>query len=489
MHKLFLWTTACWVGSMVGCVSIRRQPPQPLPPIKREILYAAEQPDRDSAIATVAFVENSPVELQNPAPGEPGVEFAPVVTTPTAESSLTLAEIERLALDNHPAISAAAASARAAVGWRYQVGRNPNPTFGYFGQQIADRGTSQHGLFVEQEFVRGDKLALNREVLGHTQVAQQMEVETQRFRVLTDVRVRFFEALAAQQQVDAARSFAQSAERGVQVAIQRQQAEEGTLIETLQSKTLLSEVTLVAEQAEVAYRGAWRDLAAIAMLPSETPARLIADFDLPTDTPDWQAAYAETLSLSPELAVAQALVCEQQALLKRQRVQAVPNVTAQFGAGYDDGTDNGMINVQLSAPLPIANDNRGNISAAYAEYLRALHNVKRIEQSIQSRLARAAQEFDVALAAVKKYETEIIPQAEQSLQLSEQAYRAGELDFLQVLIVRRTYYESQIRSIAAKGQLAQAAAKVQGLVLTGGLDEPPNYTRGDELRGATFAGQ
>ena len=187
-------------------------------------------------------------------------------------------------------------------------------------------------------------------------------------------------------------------------------------------------------------------------------------------------------------------MCEKQALLRRQKAQPIPNVTAQLvtaqlGAGYDDGTDHGMINTLVSAPIPVWNQNRGNISAAYSDYVRATEEVQRIRQSIRSRLARAAQEFESAMKAVRKYEDEIIPQTKQSLELSEQAYQAGELDFLQVLIVRRSYYASMIRLIQSRGSLAQAAAKVDGLLLTGGLDSPTDYTNGDGIRGASFGGQ
>lgn len=401
----------------------------------------------------------------------------------------TLAEIEQLALGNNPAIAAASATSGKAVGLWNQVGTRPNPTLGYFGQQLANRNTDQQGVFVEQEFVRGDKLKLNQAVLSHTTNAQRWETETQRLRVLTDVRVRFFEAVAAQQQLDATREFAKLASRGVDVALQRQRAEEGTLIEVLQSRTLLSEVTLAAEQSEAEFKGAWTDLAAIAGLSIADPVRLVAELDSPSFSPDWDVAYREIVAQSPELSVAKAIVCEKAALLKRQQVQMVPNVTGQFGAGYDNGTDSGMINVQVSAPIPVWNRNQGNISAAYADYTRATQDVTRIEQAIKSRLARAAQEFESSLAAVNKYQDEIIPQADKSLELSEEAYRAGELDFLQVLIVRRSFYESTIRFIAAKGKLAQASATIDGLLLTGGLDAPSDYTDGDGIRGASFGGQ
>ncbi|MEO8271661.1 MAG: TolC family protein, partial [Aureliella sp.] len=335
---------------------------------------------------------------------------------------------------------------------------------------------------------RGDKLALNRAVLQHTTNAQRWEIETQQFRVLTDVRVRFFEALAAQRQFDAINDFAGVAAKGVEVATAREDAKEGTAIDVLQSQTLFSEVTLAAERAEVAYRGAWQDLAAVAGLSAATPARLAAEFIEPEGSPNWEAAYSEIVSQSPEMSVARALVCEKQAMLKRQQVQMVPNLTGQLGVGYDDATNSGMLNLQVGAPIPVWNQNSGNVSAAFADYNRAVQNVKRIEQAIKARLARTAQEYDASLASVRKYQSQILPQTKKSLDLSEQAYRAGELNFLQVLVVRRSYYESRIQLIAVQGQLAQASAKVEGLLLTGGLDAPADFTNGDGIRGQALSG-
>ncbi|QDT07579.1 Cobalt-zinc-cadmium resistance protein CzcC precursor [Rubripirellula lacrimiformis] len=417
--------------------------------------------------------------------------FDPADTASASDqfSGYSLADIESIALQNNPTIRAANAIAAKSEALRYQVGIRPNPILGYFGQQLGDESTDQHGLFIEQEFVRGDKLAINRQVLGHTAAAQHSETMTQKQRVLTDIRIRFYEAMAAQQQRDATLDFAKVANRGVEVAVDRRGAQEGTLIEVLQAKTLLSEVKLAAQQADAVHRGAWRDLASIAGLPEQTPMHLNDTLAKPDGVPDWELVYQEIVASSPEIAVANSIVCEKQSLLKRQKVQMKPNVTAQLGAGYDNGTNSGMINLQLSAPIPVWNQNSGNISAAYADYSRASENVKRIEQQIRSRLARTSQDFDSAWAAVNQYETEIIPQARESLELSEEAYEAGELEFLQVLIVRRSFYESTIRMIQARGNLAQASAKIDGLLLTGGLDTPQDYTDGDGIRGQSFGGQ
>lgn len=420
-----------------------------------------------------------------------GVSFAPARGSGMTRfgQRYTLAELESLALAGNPTLAAAEASQAAAQGLKEQVGTPPNPTLGYFGQQLADKDTEQNGLFIEQEFVRGGKLALNQAILEGTAAAQAAVLETQQQRVLTDVRLRFYEALAAQQQLNLTRDFLQVVRRGLEIAQARQAAEEGTLIETLQAQTLVSEVTLNAEQAEAAFRGAWRDLAAVANLSSEVDVELDGLLETPLDLPDWEQQYLDILGRSPELSTAQALIREREAAWHRQQVQAIPNVTAQVGGGYDRATQNGMINLQFSAPLPVRNLNRGNISAAHAQYMAAIQEAARVEQSIRSRLARTAQDYERALAAVKKYEIEILPQVQQSLELSERAYEAGELDFLQVLIVRRSYFESSLKTIDAKAELAQANARVQGLLLTGGLDAPADLTSGDGWRGQSFGGQ
>lgn len=487
MNKLHFLTFSLGLASTIGCSTIHDKIANTATHRASNRKTAVSQEPSASPVVRLAGY-TAPEQGLGDETSRASPDSVVVDNVASTGDSLTLADIEALALANNPAIRAAQATTNKAAGLRSQVGTAPNPTLGYFGQQIADRGTSQHGMFVEQEFVRGNKLGINREVLGHTQNAQNAVSETQRYRVLTDVRVRFYEAVAAQQQLDAIRAFSEVATKGVKTAEKRQKGEEGSLVETLQSRTLLSEVTLAAEQAEVAYQGAWQDLAAIAGLEYTTPTRLIANLEVPS-VPNWEDAYSEILLQSPELTAAQAIVCEKQALLRREQVQPIPNVIGQFGVGYDDGTDHSLMNVQLSAPIPVRNKNAGNISAAYSDYIRATQEVQRIKQSVRSRLARTAQEFESAMRAVRKYEDEIIPQVKQSLELSEKAYQAGELDFLQVLVVRRSYYDASVRLIQAKGNLAQAVSKVDGLLLTGGLDSPVDFTNGDGIRSAAFGGQ
>jgi len=402
---------------------------------------------------------------------------------------LTLEEVESIALQHNPALAAARASIRKAIGLQNQVGRPPNPRFGYSGQQLADRGTDQHIVFMEQDWIRGEKLQLNREVLGHARAAQEAEASVQTLRVLTDVRLHFYQALAAQDRMQAIADFREVAQRGLELAQQRQVAGEGSMVETLQAETLLSEIRLAAEQARIAYRAARQGLNAIAA--SELSANAILDGQLaPANEPiDWDATRSELLLNSPLLRVAEAKVAQQQTLLRRHQVEPIPNITAQLGSGYDREQDHGLINVQLSAPLPVWNKNQGNIIAAHADYVRATQEVIRIRQGIIAELADVGQTYDSAIAAVRTYTEKIFPQVNRSLTLSETAYAAGELDFLQVLIVRRSYYDAKLAWIDAQLRATQARARIDGLLLSGGLSSSVDHTDGDGLRGFTLSGQ
>ena len=182
--------------------------------------------------------------------------------------------MEATALQQNPAILQASASAQKAYGYCNQVGRKPNPIVGYQGQQLGDAGTDQHIAFVEQDIVMGDKLRKNQSVLNQEIQSQLWEVETQRIRVLTDVRQRFYEALAAQRRKELAIGFETVAAKGVSFAEARMSAKEGTKPEVLQAEIQLKEVQLQRRNAEAEFRGAWKQLMAVAGMPDVQPGTL-----------------------------------------------------------------------------------------------------------------------------------------------------------------------------------------------------------------------
>ena len=450
------------------------------------IVAAASMPVREQGTTQRHVSTVSHSELANPI-GKPTQETAPIKVANVPGSLMTLAQFEELALRSNPTIGQASADISKASALRDQVGRYPNPVMGYFGSQIADAGTDQHGVFVEQEIVRGGKLPLNQKIMRHAIEAQTAAAESQTLRVLTDVRIRFFIALAAQEQMKLTRAFGEVATEGVEIASRRKAAQEGSQPELLQAQIQLSEVELTQEQSQVAFNSAFRDLAAVAGASDLQPTMLEGDLSQQSQTFDWGQVSSDLMAASPELQVAQARLQQACAQLQRERVQAIPNPTIQLGGGVDNGTGSGLLNVQVSAPIPVFNSNRGNIYAAQADYDKASQEITRIELAIKSRLAVVSREFDSAFAAVRKYESEILPKSKESLDLTESLYRAGEIDFLQAFLVRKTYFESNLRYIQSLSELAQARSRIDGLLLEGGLEGANSFEGDDSSRERVFS--
>lgn len=402
---------------------------------------------------------------------------------------MTVEQFESLALGNNPTIAELVATTQKAAGFRTQVGLRANPSVGYNATQLADRGTDQHTVFLSQTIITADKLALNRSVLNEALRAQLLQLEAQKYRVTTDIRIKFLDALAAQRRMELIQEFQSVSDKGLDFAEQRKKAEEGSQLEVVQAKVLKNEVDLKLQQAEVRFNAAWRELAALAGTPEMTPTYLQGQLPQNESPMDWSSVAATIVISSPEYQAAQTRVSQARANICRQEVQPIPNLDLQFGTGYDVATDNGLINLQIGAPIPVFNKNQGNLSAARAEYVRASREVERIANAIKARLASAAGDFDASLAAVDKYASDILPNAQEGLKLAEFAYKAGETSYVQVLIAQRSFFDTNLQYIAAQALLGQARARVDGYVLTGALDPIVDNSGDDSLRGLTFSQQ
>jgi len=410
----------------------------------------------------------------------------PVTSNEAIADGATLEGLLSLAFANNPAIKELAATTQIAAGYRTQVGLYANPMLGYQGQQLAEAGTDQHLLFVQQQIITGDKRALNRAVLNEAVRAQVQELEAQKLRVATDIKTAYYDSLRIQEQLASIDQFFELLKQGVNAAEKRMQAGEGSKIDLLQTQVQLKQLELDRRQLSASLSARLREIVALAGMPNIQLQAVAGELPKLPANQDWKAVEDGLVATSPEYAAAQARIRQASAAIRRQESQPLPNLNVQFGAGVDNSTDSGMMNVQVGAPIPVFNKNQGNIAAARAEYCRAVQEAQRIDNAIRARLAIASGDYARAAEAVDMYLSELLPAAQETLDLAEGAYRAGEQDFIQLLVTRRTYFDTNLAYIAARAQLATAQAQIDGYLLTGALNAVINNSGDDSLRGLTL---
>ncbi len=411
-------------------------------------------------------------------------------TKPQPHTHWSLQSLQQLALQNNPAIMQAGAAASQADGVHNQTGLRPNPTVGLFAQEIGNDGAAgQHGGFISQTFVRGDKLEWNEQVVGHEVQMRRWVERTQRQRVLTDIELHFITALAAQQRLDLTRQFRKVAAQGAKLSKERVEARFAGRADLLQSEVQLSQVDLSIQQTEFEIDAAWSQLAAVVGVPNLQRHRLDGAIDRNVQEIDLESSTRSLLNKSPQISTAQYRVSRARASLQRQQVQKISNVTAQVGAGRDDATGDAYANLQLSLPVPVHNKNQGNVHAAWAEYCEATQDLRRLKMQLRHRLAAEQRNYLSAAAAVEQYREVIIPRAKETLDLMKQARDGGEYDFLRVLTARRAFFDASINYVNAMRDFASADARINGMLLTGGLNGPADTPLSTGLRGQALSQQ
>ena len=169
------------------------------------------------------------------------------------------------------------------------------------------------------------------------------------------------------------------------------------------------------------------------------------------------------------MAGAQAGVERARAAVDRAYAEPIPNVDVQLTGQHDNSTGDNILGVQAVIPIPIWNRNQGGISKAQAEFAAAKSDVARVQLSLQQRLADVYQRYANARHQVERYEQNILPDAQASLDLINEAYRQGEFGYLALLTAQRTYFQTNLAYLDSLRQLRETMIEIDGFLLRGSL--------------------
>lgn len=388
------------------------------------------------------------------------------------ERLLSLADLERMAMSDNPAVIRASALVGAARGNLVQVGLPPNPTVGYEGQQLGSGGLAeQHGVLFGQEIVRGGKLRLNRAVAEQEMTRALQELAVARQRVLTDVRIAFYHVLLAQRQIDLTESLVQIARQGANAVDALVRAKEATRADVLQAQLEVENALILARNARNRHEAAWRGLSAIIGQPELPQQALAGDAYEPPTEIEFRDALRSLQLTSPEVATAMSEISRARAVLDRARVEPIPNVSVQ---GIVNVVDNGIggkpdAGVAVSIPIPVFDRNQGAILKAQHGIAAAEHALHQLELGMQTRLAPIFERYSNARNQVERYRQAILPAAQESLDLTRKMYEAGEASFLSLLTAQRTFSQTNLNYLEALRELRTSEAEIEGLLLKDSL--------------------
>lgn len=398
--------------------------------------------------------------------------------TETDSNSLTIQQLEALAVQNNPTLEQARAETWKAYGRYVQAGLYPNPEVGYAASEVGNEGRAgQQGVYFQQEFVFGDKLALSQNIGAAERIAADHALTLQELRVRNNVKLEYYGILTAIKNREIAAKLLQVAESAARLAKIRREQGEASRLDELQARGEQQRASVAVAQADNGVTASWKRMQAVVGDPGLSPQPVAGSLeqDVLPDT-SFEELLARLVGTSPQIQLAEARIGRAQAAYARAEVEPIPNVTLQNTVQYDDSTNFTVVGIQATLPIPVFNRNQGNITAAEQDWIQASRETQRLRLSLKRDLASRWQEFANARVQVERYRDEVLPTVSETLKLTRDAYEAGEVDYIRLLTAQRSYTETYRDYVSALGIAWQEAVQLNGLLLSDGLAAPESVT-------------
>ena len=302
---------------------------------------------------------------------------------------MTLEELQHMALQNNPTFAQSAANIQAAEGRKKQSGLYPNPTFGYQGEQI--RGGSFHGgeqgFFVQQDVVLSGRLGLNRTIFDQELKQAETEAEEQKVRVVTNVRMSYLQALAAQQTLELRQHLSKLADEAVQTSHQLANVGQADAPDELESEVEAQQAELAVTMAEQNQQRVWKALSAVVGNPRLPLMKLEGKLEDTTASRSGMKLMESIVKDSPAVRIAELGVKRAEATLARAKRESIPDLQIRGGMQQNgellsepNGKPVGLQGfADVGVRIPIFNHNQGNVATAKADLERAKREVERVK--------------------------------------------------------------------------------------------------------------
>jgi outer membrane protein TolC len=390
---------------------------------------------------------------------------------------LTLERLERLAQEHNPTLIQARTQIEGERAKALQAGLYPNPLIGYSGEQIGVNGTAGefHGRFVQQEIVTAGKLRLSREKYLARASAAEFQALAQEYRVINEVRIRYYQVLGAQERLGIQQELLKNAEDALVTVEEQVNLGQANRADLHQAKVLLGEQHLNVNMAENALEMEWEWLMSIVGMPQprkDVPGTLEGQ----TDPIQWDTALQRLLAENPELELARAILKADEITVEREKVQPIPNLVLQGSAGRNYETRETVYGFGAFIELPIFDRNQGTIRQAQADLRRQQVELRLTKLRLRRSLATQFQRYRTALQQVDTYRKILLPESQERYRIRLKSYGKNRQAWPAVLEAQQDFFERRLLYIDHLVTWRSTQVAIDGLLLVDGLVPPRGVT-------------
>lgn len=391
---------------------------------------------------------------------------------------LALPQVVEVSLQNNGALKSFREEKGIRDAGKVRAGLLPNPTLELDAGTGALTGSSAENslsLGVSQEFLLAGKRE-KRLAIAELELEMYRWQLTDRERLLREeVKTLFHDVVLAEQRIALADSLIDLNRRLLDVTKERLAAGD------------IPELEMNLVKVELARsEGARID---VANTLNRNQAKLLALMGIPLGKqPAISGEFASAITMTKTLADLKLLAHDQRPDLKSlkaeksrdeaeivlARAEGVPNITAglsfsrdataiEIGGAQDKDTDY-IIGVRLSMPIPVFDRNQAGVQEARAKRNGSASRLAAAISNVEREVETAYASLHNATRVISLYQSNIIPQLEENLKLTQEAYRFGEVNLLTVIQEQKKFFEVSDGYLMALHDRMTALVKLESAV-------------------------
>jgi len=380
--------------------------------------------------------------------------------------TLTLSKALELALGRNASVlslQSEVEAARARLGGASLI-LQANPELeGAVGPRFAADGTSvDYSVALSQRIElfgqRGARIDSAQALLG----AAEARLASRRIELASEVREAYARLLAARQRERIAAGALELAEQALAAAQARQSAGAASQIEVNAARATLGRA---ARESATPMQRSTEARATLVLRLGVDPAEPVevqgdlegADARAEVDVP---ALFQKALAQRPDLHAAKLEVAAAEADRRLSESEWLPS--PRLGVSYsEEGDSVGPARIAqgfLALDLPVFNRNQAGRGVAAARVTQAQRALEALTRTVRAEVELAARRLQSARAAAKAYAGGLLAGVEENMQLVNEAYRSGKVDFFELLVIRRETLEARNGYVDALEELEAAKA-------------------------------
>jgi cobalt-zinc-cadmium efflux system outer membrane protein len=328
-------------------------------------------------------------------PLPPGPKLRPPAPGPEGRP-MTLSDLQRLAAIYSPNIKAARAALEAAKGAAKQAGAYPNPTF-FFEQDTVGTGPGGYeGLGVNQLVKTANKLKLQQAAAMMDVLNAQLALKRAYTDLSYQVRTNYFAVLVALEGIKINQALYEFTDEIYRYQVDLVEGQQSAPYEAVQLRPLAIQARFNLIQAQNQYLASWKQLAAALGLRDMPPTEVVGRVDMPIPVYDYKDVLGRVLANHTDVRTAYNTLERARYTLQFAKVTPIPDVAMNVLLQKDYTAPPNLIvhSLQFAFPLPVWDQNVGNVKAAEGNLAQAEAGPKQARNNLVQLLADAFNRYE-----------------------------------------------------------------------------------------------